>query len=149
MASAAFDFEVITPEGSAFKGRVTSVRLPGKDGSFGVLARHAPLVGALVPGPLIVEGEDGKSSVFATGEGFVEVSREKDARDGKDGSSVRALVDFCEPKEEIDVARARKAKARAQERLKSRDSKVDPARAEASLRRAAARLTVANFTLAS
>jgi F-type H+-transporting ATPase subunit epsilon len=130
MANAAFDFEVITPEGPAWRARVTSLKLPGRKGSFGVLARHAPLVAALDVGLLRARGEDGKESVFATGEGFVEVRRD----------GVRALVDFCNSRSQVDPARAEKAKARAKERVRSRDSKVDHARAEAALQRAIMRL---------
>ena len=139
----AFDFEVVTPEGASFRGRVTSIRLPGKDGSFGILARHAPLVGALAAGVLHVEGEDGKKAVYAVGEGFVEARK---AKDGK-GTEVRALVDFCDSKDDIDVVRARKAKERAQERLKERAEHVDMARAEASLRRALVRISVAEYSV--
>jgi F-type H+-transporting ATPase subunit epsilon len=139
MAHPPFDFEVITPEGSAFHGSITSLRLTGKDGSFGVLARHAPLVAALDAGLLRVTKADGKVAPFAAGEGFVEVRR---------GAPVRALVDFLEEKGEIDVARAQKAEQRAKERLrKQHDPKVvDQARAEAALRRAIARLTVAKYS---
>ena len=136
MAHPAFDLEVITPEGSALRERVTSVRLPGTDGSFGILARHAPLVAALEPGLLLVEREDGRREPYAVGEGFVEVRT----------TGVRVLVDSCEAKNEIDVGRAERAKERAKERLKEHDAqKVDAARAEASLRRAIARLSVATF----
>ena len=135
MASTAFDFEVITPEGSAFKGRVTSLRLTGRDGTFGVLARHAPLVAALDSGVLRTRGEDGKERAFAVGEGFVEVRR----------TGVRALVDFCNSKSKIDVSRAEKAKTRAKERARNRDAKVDHVRAEAALKRAMARLSTAGL----
>jgi len=135
MAHPAYDFAVITPEGSALRGRVTSVRLPGKDGSFGILARHAPLLAALDAGMMLVTDEHGKRDAYAVGEGFVEVG----------GGRVRALVDFCEAKTEIDVDRAEKARTRARERLRERAAKVDHARAEAALRRAVARLTVSRF----
>jgi F-type H+-transporting ATPase subunit epsilon len=141
MAHPAFDFEVITPDGSALHERVTSVRLPGKDGSFGILARHAPLLAALEAGPLLIEREGGKRDVFVAGDGFVEVTKV----DGEPGGKVRALVDFLESKEEIDVARAKEAEKRARERLKSREEHFDVARAEAALRRAIARLSVAQF----
>jgi len=107
MASTAFDFEVITPEGHAFRGRVTALRLPGRKGNFGVLARHAPLVGALDAGVLRAKGEDGKEKAFAIGEGFVEVRR----------GGVRALVDFCNAKGKVDHARAEAALKRALARL--------------------------------
>jgi len=128
----AFDFEVITPDGASFRGRAASLRLQGKDGNFGILARHAPLVAALETGVGRVELESGKKELFALGEGFVEVQKQK----------VRVLVDFCNSKAQIDVARAEAAEKRARERLKERAEHVDQARAEASLRRAIVRLTV-------
>jgi F-type H+-transporting ATPase subunit epsilon len=135
MAHPSFDFQVITPEGSRLRRAVTALRLPGRGGSFGVLARHAPLLAALEAGRLGVTDEAGKRERFAVGDGFLEVG----------DSGVRALVDFCEPKEAIDVERAERAERRARERLKARDSKVDFVRAEAALRRALARLSVAKY----
>ena len=128
----AFDFEVITPDGATFRGRAASVRLQGKDGSFGILARHAPLVAALETGIGRIELEGGKKEQLALGEGFVEVSQGK----------VRVLADFCNTKQQIDVARAAESEQRARERLKTRAEHVDHARAEAALRRALVRLTV-------
>ena len=136
MAQTPFDFEVITPEGSSFRGRVVALRLQGKQGSFGVLAHHAPLIAVLDAGVVRAQGEDGRSRAFAAGDGFVEVRP----------NGVRVLVDFCNTKEQIDVARAEKAKQRAQARLKERDSKVDHARAEASLRRATVRLSTSQWS---
>lgn len=135
MAQTAFDFEVITPEGSAWKGRVTSLRLPGKKGAFGILARHSPLVAGLDAGRLRVADESGKSESFAVGEGFVEVRR----------GAVRVLVDFLNTKKQINVERAKKSQQRAKERLRARGKSVDSVRADAALRRAVARLGVADL----
>ncbi len=135
MAHPAFDFEVITPDGSAFRGRVTSVRLSGKDGSFGILARHAPLLAVVEAGIVRVSNESGKELAFAAGEGFVEVR----------GSGVRLLVDFCNARSQIDVSRAEKAKLRAKERMRSHGTDIDRLRAEAALRRAVARLSTATL----
>ena len=128
----AFDLEVITPDGASFRGRAVSVRLQGKDGNFGVLARHAPLVAALETGVGRIELESGAREQLALGEGFVEVAKGK----------VRVLADFCNSKPQIDVARAAESEKRARERLKARAENVDHARAEAALRRALVRLTV-------
>ena len=49
----------------------------------------------------------------------------------------------AERPQEIDVARAQKAKERAEQRLKSNAAEVDYARAEDALRRAETRLDVA------
>ena len=42
--------EVITPEEVLFKGEVSSVQLPGKDGLFQILNNHAPLIATLALG---------------------------------------------------------------------------------------------------
>lgn len=128
----AFDLEVLTPDGASYKGRASSLRLQGKNGSFGILARHAPLVAALDCGVGRIELESGAKEQLALGEGFVEVHKK----------GVRVLVDFCNTKKQIDVERAQAAERRARERLKSQDKHVDDARAESSLRRALVRLTV-------
>ena len=42
--------EIVSPEASLFKGEVTSVYLPGVDGSFQILNNHAPIVSILKQG---------------------------------------------------------------------------------------------------
>lgn len=42
--------EIVSPEASLFKGEVTSVTLPGVDGSFQILNNHAPIVSILKEG---------------------------------------------------------------------------------------------------
>ena len=46
--------EIVSPESSLFKGEVTSVSLPGVDGSFQVLNNHAPIVSILKSGTVTV-----------------------------------------------------------------------------------------------
>ncbi len=41
---------ILKSEGSVFNGDVESVTLPGRDGSFTLLARHAPLISILDKG---------------------------------------------------------------------------------------------------
>ncbi len=49
--------EIVSPEASLFKGEVTSVTLPGVDGSFQILNHHAPIVSTLKEGVIkIVTG---------------------------------------------------------------------------------------------
>ena len=47
--------EVITPDETLFKGKVSHVVLPGLDGSFGILKGHAPMVSALNKGLMKVD----------------------------------------------------------------------------------------------
>lgn len=42
--------EIITPEEVLFKGQVSSVQLPGKDGLFQILKDHAPIISSLREG---------------------------------------------------------------------------------------------------
>lgn len=42
--------EIVSPEATLFKGEVTSVTLPGVDGSFQILNNHAPIVSILKNG---------------------------------------------------------------------------------------------------
>ena len=44
--------EILTPEKKLYSGDVYGVQLPGIDGSFEVLDKHAPLVAALGKGNL-------------------------------------------------------------------------------------------------
>jgi F-type H+-transporting ATPase subunit epsilon len=42
--------EIVSPEASLFKGEITSVSVPGVDGSFQILNNHAPIVSLLQKG---------------------------------------------------------------------------------------------------
>jgi len=44
--------EIVSPESALFKGEVTSVTLPGVDGSFQLLNHHAPIVSILKEGEI-------------------------------------------------------------------------------------------------
>jgi len=44
--------EIVSPEATLFKGEVTSVTLPGVDGSFQILNHHAPIVSILQEGDI-------------------------------------------------------------------------------------------------
>jgi len=123
----------MTPMKSAFKGDVRTLIARGTDGYFGVLANHAPMLAALDFGPLHVRTAEGADKWFAVSNGFFEVR----------GNKAALLVETCEAKEDIDVERARKAKERAEERLRKRES-IDIKRAEAALLRAITRLSIAS-----
>jgi len=67
-----FQFAILTPEARVYDEEVESIVVPGTRGSFGILARHAPMVGAIVPG--VVKAQQGTRTLFfIVGEGVVEV----------------------------------------------------------------------------
>lgn len=135
-----FQVSITTAEQLLLETDAVSVTLPGIAGYLGVLAHHAPLVTALVPGVLTLKhdetGAAGTVSVFSVSNGFVEVAN----------NAMSVMVDSCEPANAIDVTRAEAALERAKERLahKAEDRTLDAARAEAALARAKARLMAAS-----
>lgn len=69
--------EILTPERKIFSGEVYGVQLPGIDGSFEVLNKHAPLVSALKSGKLKILKDKNNSDIFTIQSGFVEVLNNK------------------------------------------------------------------------
>jgi F-type H+-transporting ATPase subunit epsilon len=86
----------------------------------------------LKPGELLIRKDSNETYMVVSG-GFLEIRPDK----------VIVLADACERAEEIDIARAEEAKRRAEERLKTRPSGLDTARAQAALLRSLVRLRVA------
>ncbi len=70
----AFSIQVLTPEGKVWEGRATAVKAPGAVGSFGVLAKHQPMVAALQSGQLIISAEDETRVQFRISGGVLEVT---------------------------------------------------------------------------
>lgn len=69
--------EILTPEKAVFKGEVYGVQLPGINGLFEVLDRHAPIVSALKAGKLKVHKDQKTTRLFSIKGGFVEVLNNK------------------------------------------------------------------------
>lgn len=69
--------EILTPEKKLFSGDVQGVQLPGIDGLFEILDKHAPLVSALGIGQVKVLKKGMASEKFTIQGGFVEVINNK------------------------------------------------------------------------
>ena len=69
-----FSLSILTPERTVFEGEVEYVQVPGTEGYLGVLAHHAALVTALMPGALTVRISEGGEKRWAVTGGFFEVS---------------------------------------------------------------------------
>ena len=91
-----YPLSIQTPEGSRFKGNVTSLIAPGQLGYFGVQSGHAPLISSLAAGALTVRTGTG-DKFFSIGAGVLEVS--------KDG--VVVLADNAEEAPSEDEAKAK------------------------------------------
>lgn len=69
--------EILTPERRLYSGDVYGIQLPGIDGKFEVLDRHAPIVAALGKGNLKVIKDKNTISNFVIQSGFIEVLNNK------------------------------------------------------------------------
>ena len=69
--------EIVTPNGVIFDGDVAQVTLPGSEGEFGVLPRHASLVTLLDVGVITIKKADGKEMSVAINSGYVKVEEDK------------------------------------------------------------------------
>ncbi|MGF6846190.1 F-type H+-transporting ATPase subunit epsilon [Chitinophaga sp. W3I9] len=69
--------EVLTPERKIYAGEVYGVQLPGIDGSFEILDKHAPLIAALGNGKMKVLKDKAHAEFYTISGGFVEVLRNK------------------------------------------------------------------------
>jgi F-type H+-transporting ATPase subunit epsilon len=119
--------EVVSPERVLFSGEASMVvtRTLG-GGEIAFLPGHAPFLAALTENHTRVASEGGVTVDVAVHGGFVEVSNNK----------VSILSDVAELGDTIDIARARAARERAEERIR----RGEDGEAEAALRRAEARL---------
>ncbi len=69
--------EILTPEKKLYSGDVYGIQLPGIDGLFEVLEKHAPLVSALKEGSIKVLQDKTHTERFSIQGGFVEVLNNK------------------------------------------------------------------------
>ncbi len=127
-----FQLEIVTPEKQVVKDEAEEAQIPGLNGYLGILPGHAPLITELAVGVISYRAQN-DTHTLAVAWGFAEVLPDK----------VTILAETAERSDEIDVARAEKAKERAEQRLKSNDPQVDYTRAEDALQRAETRLKVA------
>jgi F-type H+-transporting ATPase subunit epsilon len=127
-----FQLEIVTPEKLIVKDSAEEAQIPGLNGYLGILPGHAPLITELAVGVITYRRGD-ETHTLSVAWGFMEVLPDK----------VTILAEAAERPQEIDVARAQKARERAEQRLKSNDPQTDYTRAEDALQRAETRLKVA------
>lgn len=126
-----FRLEIITPDRKFYEGEASMVEFTTTEGEMGVYKHHIPLTAVLAPGIVTITEAEGKKEA-AIHAGFVEILPEK----------VTFLAEIAEWPEEIDVARAEAARARAEERIHNHTAEIDVARAEIALKKALVRIDI-------
>lgn len=116
-------FELVSPERLLVSEPVAMVVVPGSEGDFGVLPRHAPLISTVRAGVISVYESRTQVSrrIFVAG-GFAEVV----------GERCTVLVETATPVEDLDRAAIEQALKDAREDFA--DAKDDEERAEADKR---------------
>ena len=127
-----FQFEIVTPERSVASGDAEEMQIPAKRGYIGILPGHAPMITELSVGEVSYRNGS-KTERFSVAWGFAEVLPDK----------VTILAETAERASEINVERARRAREKAEERLRSADDEADVERARAAFKAAEARIEVA------
>jgi F-type H+-transporting ATPase subunit epsilon len=130
----ALQLEIATPEKELVREDVAEVQLPGKNGYFGVLPGHAPLLSLLGTG-FLGYTVGGRKRYLSVHGGFVEISDDH----------VRVLANVAERAEEIDIEKARAELAKANQDVINPSLGVDPAVALEAMAWAQARIDAASL----
>jgi F-type H+-transporting ATPase subunit epsilon len=122
MIPKALALEIVTPDKPIVRDEVDEVQLPGREGAFGVLPGHTPLLALLNPGELWYRKGTEKATLV-NDFGLAEVLPDR----------VTVLVSLAEPPEAIDVAQEEAAKADAERNIKQAGTLEDAERARIAL----------------
>lgn len=125
--------KITTHERVVFDSDVDEIYSKGTQGEFGILPGHIPFMSALDIG-VTRAVIDGKTETFTIMGGVFQLT----------GNEALILTQTAERGSEIDVARAKEAKERAEARLEGGSDDSDVRRAEVALSRALARLKASN-----
>jgi len=127
--------EIVTPDRALLSAQVDEVVVPAADGGLGILPGHTPLLATLKVGELWYRTGQEKH-YLSVAFGFVEVLPDR----------VTVLAQFGERAQDIDVARAERAKQRAEARLAGQMTQddFDVERTRVALLKSLVRLQVAS-----
>jgi F-type H+-transporting ATPase subunit epsilon len=122
--------DIVSAEEEIFSGLVEMLVATGELGELGVTYGHAPLLTALVPGPVRIVAQDGGEQVFYVSGGFLEIQP----------GVVSILADTAIRADDVDEAAAEEARRLAEQELANQTGDFDYGRASSQLAEAAAQL---------
>lgn len=129
-----FKLEIVTPEEVVYADTVQSISAEGTEGSFGVLADHAPLITELQTSIFIVQDTSNKTIRFALDRGFLEVM----------ANNVVVLTDACVKEGEVNIEKVRTERDDAEKSLSGAGTAEEKEKVQAIIRRANTWLKLAN-----
>ena len=116
-------FDLVSPERLLLSEAAEMITVPGREGDFGVLAGHMPLISSLRPGVIDVKGGDQGDTRFFLLSGFAEVTPQK----------LTILAEDVRPMSEVDAAQLDQCIKNAEENILHAKSDGDRAKAVESL----------------
>ena len=122
--------DIVSAEKSIFSGLVEMVVAAGSLGDLGIAPGHAPLLTALIPGPVKLILQNGEEEVYYVSGGFLEVQR----------GVVTLLSDTALRADDLDEAAAQQAVEDAEKAIANQGAEFDYSTAAAQLAEAAAQL---------
>jgi len=122
--------DIASTEARIFSGRVESLVCTGTLGDMGILPGHAPLLSALVPGPVRLVTAEGQELIFYVSGGYLEVQP----------GIVNILADTAIRADDMDEVQAEQAKRDVEAAIANRDAEFEYSRAATQLAEAAAQI---------
>jgi F-type H+-transporting ATPase subunit epsilon len=122
--------DIVSAEESIFSGDVEMVIAAGSLGDLGISFGHAPLLTALIPGPVRLILDGGEEEVFYVSGGFLEVQRD----------AVTLLADTALRAVDVDETAAAKAAEDAETAMANQGADFEYGAAAAQLAEAVAQL---------
>ena len=128
-----FHLEILTPFGHYFNGEVDYLEIRNPDGVLGILPRHTPIITTVVLSKIVVKIKGNRHRYATTGGLF----------NMKADGTASLMLKTIERSDEIDLARAKRAKERAEARISANKPTLNRKRAEEAIKRANNRIEVA------
>lgn len=128
-----FYLKVISANRIFYSGQCKSIILPQYDGQKEILAHHEDMAIAIDAGEMrFIPADSDEWQYAVVGMGLVQIANNR----------VTLLVETAERPEEIDIARAKEAKERAEEHMRQKQSMKEYYHSQAAMSRAMSRLKI-------
>ena len=122
--------DIASAEDRIFQGRIESLVAAGSLGDLGIHPGHAPLLTALIPGPIKLVTDQGEEVIYYVSGGFLEVQP----------GTVNILADTAIRAHDLDEASALQAQKDAEEAIANQGAEFEYGKAAAQLAEAAAQI---------
>ena len=122
--------DIVSAEQQIFSGSIENLVAAGSLGDLGIYPGHAPLLTALIPGPVRITKQDGGEEIYYVSGGFLEVQP----------GTVNILADTAVRADDVDEANAVQAMKEAEEAILNQGAEIEYAEASSQLAQAAAQI---------